>query len=901
MPGSQCLVFPIDPVLGQRAERFIMRFLVSRAFLAIVIVVIAGPTRASEIAEVGSRIDCAALPDSLLPVPPLVAEQCKRSHHIQQSGRGPTATGYALDMNPGQVMVSFTLNDFANRDTLGPNLLNMFGMDFDAAANTLYAIDEDTRQLGAVSLATGSFTTIGPCSPLVGDNWTGLTIDRNDIAWASSANGANAQLYTVDLTTGTATLGPTVPNLPFLIDIAIDRNGVLWGHDISTDAIYTIDTTTGAETLIGPTGHDANYSQGMDFDFDDGTLYIFLFDGYGTVYGTVDLTSGAVTAIDTSANGEFEGAIQVAADETLGCGRGSVTFDDGIPLTFTVNDQTSNGVVWVSTSDPACPTGNLAGTGEAACVDSQAAGPLAYNTELVSNLFDLTAASWASLSGRIYYDDLSTGFDTLAIDIFNGLTWDNLLLLDEDHPGEDFELDLAAYTGLTGLQVRFSYSGDGNDRFVVVDDVSIYCDMPAISLTKTVGTIPGLCAVSEEITVASGTAVTYCYQVTNTGNIDFTLSDLDDDQLGNLFAGSAILLNPGDTAQHLETAVIVSTSTNIGAWTAYQRSGPSATAFSNPATVNVSGQAPLECNSAIIGFGAGIPPDWTVEDDQGDGLVWTATGFSGYPTDCGVDNFTGGSGLAACASSDALQFVTYDTRLIAPAIDLSNWSVVNLHYLANYQNIDDLFDLDISLDGGSVWSNVLSWNSDHGSHGTYPGEAVDIDLSALASGQPNVLIRWRYYNLDANPWDWYAEIDNVSLECSRPEISLTKTLGTDPGVCATSDEIMVSPGTDVTYCYEVENTGDTAFTLSDLDDDQLGNLFTGSAIPLYPGATYQHLQTVNISRTTTNIATWTASGGADGATASAVSNPATVMMDPTEVFADGFESADTSAWSATFP
>jgi hypothetical protein len=84
----------------------------------------------------------------------------------------------------------------------------------------------------------------------------------------------------------------------------------MYGHDIGTDSIYTIDTATGAATLVGLTGYDANFAQGMDFDNDDGTLYIFLYLGGGAnVYGTVDLATGAVTplAVDNP-TGEFEGA-----------------------------------------------------------------------------------------------------------------------------------------------------------------------------------------------------------------------------------------------------------------------------------------------------------------------------------------------------------------------------------------------------------------------------------------------------------------------------------------------------------------------------------------------------------------------------------------------------------------
>ena len=37
-----------------------------------------------------------------------------------------------------------------------------------------------------------------------------------------------------------------------------------------------------------------------------------------------------------------------------------------------------------------------------------------------------------------------------------------------------------------------------------------------------------------------------------------------------------------------------------------------------------------------------------------------------------------------------------------------------------------------------------------------------------------------------------------------------------------TDAITVSAGTQVYYCYEVENTGDVTFEFHDLEDDQLG-------------------------------------------------------------------------------
>jgi uncharacterized repeat protein (TIGR01451 family) len=165
--------------------------------------------------------------------------------------------------------------------------------------------------LGTIDLTTGAFTPLVSCPPGGGAaNWTGLTIDPvTGVFYGSTATS----LFTIDPATGSSTLlgnfGTTL-----MIDIAINMDGQMYGHDIGTDAIYSIDTASGVAMLIGPTGYLANFAQGMDFDNDDGTLYIFLYVGSGAnVYGTVNLATGAVTPLSVdSPLGEFEGATQTA-------------------------------------------------------------------------------------------------------------------------------------------------------------------------------------------------------------------------------------------------------------------------------------------------------------------------------------------------------------------------------------------------------------------------------------------------------------------------------------------------------------------------------------------------------------------------------------------------------------
>ncbi|KAB2966320.1 MAG: hypothetical protein F9K18_05765 [Thermoanaerobaculia bacterium] len=90
-------------------------------------------------------------------------------------------------------------------------------------------------------------------------------------------------------------------------------------------------------------------------------------------------------------------------------------------------------------------------------------------------------------------------------------------------------------------------------------------------------------------------------------------------------------------------------------------------------------------------------------------------------------------------------------------------------------------------------------------------------------------------------------------------ITLTKTVGTAPGVCAPTDEITVVTGAEVYYCYTVENTGTLTLNLHDLVDDQLGVLLEDEPITLAPGATHQIISSaVVITAPVVNNATWTA-------------------------------------------
>src|SRR5690606_12467544 len=167
-------------------------------------------------------------------------------------------------------------------------------------------------------------------------------------------------------------------------------------------------------------------------------------------------------------------------------------------------------------------------------------------------------------------------------------------------------------------------------------------------------------------------------------------------------------------------------------------------------------------------------------------------------------------------------------------------------------------------------ADALPWVSvDPASGTTAPGQTstvhVTFDATGLAVGTytGNLCIE----SNDPDESIIYVPV-SLTVEEPVPAITLSKTVGTEAGVCATESSINVPVGTEVTYCYEVTNTGTATLTSHDLVDSELGDLFIGDAFDLAPGQSHQFLATATITVDTTNTATWTAySDGFGNATA----------------------------------
>lgn len=160
-------------------------------------------------------------------------------------------------------------------------------------------------------------------------------------------------------------------------------------------------------------------------------------------------------------------------------------------------------------------------------------------------------------------------------------------------------------------------------------------------------------------------------------------------------------------------------------------------------------------------FDSGVPGTWSVLDNAGNGQIWTDMATSGES-----GNFTGGTGDCASSSLNQGGAVEFDTEMISPVINCANSGTVTLSCLVNYQNFAnyDFFNIDVSNDNGGTWTNVLSWNEDHGSFRATPGEAVNMDISAVAAHAANVLVRFHYYDPRVGDDDWYVQVDDFLVE-----------------------------------------------------------------------------------------------------------------------------------------
>jgi subtilisin-like proprotein convertase family protein len=133
---------------------------------------------------------------------------------------------------------------------------------------------------------------------------------------------------------------------------------------------------------------------------------------------------------------------------------------------------------------------------------------------------------------------------------------------------------------------------------------------------------------------------------------------------------------------------------------------------------------------------------------------------------------------------------------------------------------------------------------------------------------------------------------NVTCEATAaPAVVFTKTVGLDSS-CATTDSIVIPAGgggTEVTYCYTMENTGNTTFEFHTVTDSHLGELL-GPNFPFVvaPGNGAYFTVTALITQTTVNTAIWDITDGQGNVIVSADDTATVTRGTPTDVSLSSF-------------
>ncbi|GAB7036483.1 MULTISPECIES: S8 family serine peptidase [Catenuloplanes] len=147
---------------------------------------------------------------------------------------------------------------------------------------------------------------------------------------------------------------------------------------------------------------------------------------------------------------------------------------------------------------------------------------------------------------------------------------------------------------------------------------------------------------------------------------------------------------------------------------------------------------------------ASTPAGWTVTDAAGRGQTWKFT------DDGNRGNKTGGTGGFAIVDSDEYGAGgAQDTSLVSPVVNLSAVTAPVIRFNQDFNWLgSDRADVDLSVDGGATWTNVLRQTTD-----ALGPRTTEIPIPT-AAGEPDVQVRFRYY--DAS-YEWWWAVDNVLI------------------------------------------------------------------------------------------------------------------------------------------
>lgn len=171
--------------------------------------------------------------------------------------------------NTPVAVVTMNPQDLTTLENLGPSTIP----EFEGAGivitmqNGAYVIDNGNN-VYLRGISNNNYVPVGAVTNVpVGESITGLETLSNGDMYAISTNGMNSS-HLLMINPNTWEAMPIGGNNGLVVPIALARDGAdrLITVDLDDDNAYVMQAATGAPTLMGPIGFDANFGQGMGYD-----------------------------------------------------------------------------------------------------------------------------------------------------------------------------------------------------------------------------------------------------------------------------------------------------------------------------------------------------------------------------------------------------------------------------------------------------------------------------------------------------------------------------------------------------------------------------------------------------------------------------------------------------------
>ena len=153
---------------------------------------------------------------------------------------------------------------------------------------------------------------------------------------------------------------------------------------------------------------------------------------------------------------------------------------------------------------------------------------------------------------------------------------------------------------------------------------------------------------------------------------------------------------------------------------------------------------------------------WTITNEAGATCQWTI--FT-PPWPNSYMGLLDGAVLSADTDECGSGSSANTTATLNTGLNFSAFSKVFLEFDSDFRGFStsaDMCYVDISVDGGTVWTNVLTYQNTSNTRIT---EHVLIDISPLAAGQANVKVR--FHSVQPG-WDYFWAIDNITMYGTDP-------------------------------------------------------------------------------------------------------------------------------------